>query len=266
MRYFYHSFVYKPSTPAATNISPMSRSPILICATALLLALILCPAAAAENKSPMDHFQEGCNYYELRQYTKALASFDQAVELEPEFLMAWYNRGVILQERGKYQDALDSYDRAFAISPHFLDLVINRGIVQSELDRHVEAVESFQWALRMSPHSAEIWNTIGSLYSDMGLIEEAMDAFEMSISLDPNYALPWDNIGRTLITQGRYEEALAAFEEGLARDPMDEELRRRRDMLKERLALREMVVRWTMIGGVVGVGYVGFSVWRQKVD
>ncbi|MCP1663274.1 tetratricopeptide (TPR) repeat protein [Methanocalculus sp. AMF5] len=130
----------------------MLRSPTLICVTALLLALVLCPAAAAENESVFFHINEGCDYVEARQYTKGIASFDRAIELEPGFSLSWYNRGVAFQEMRRYDEALESYNQAVALDPYNPDTLFNRGIVLQTLGRYEEALEAFEMALAIDPN------------------------------------------------------------------------------------------------------------------
>ncbi|TRU86842.1 MAG: tetratricopeptide repeat protein, partial [Microcystis novacekii Mn_MB_F_20050700_S1D] len=47
----------------------------------------------------------------------AIASYDQALEIKPDFHQAWYNRGIALGKLGRYEDAIASYARALEIKP-----------------------------------------------------------------------------------------------------------------------------------------------------
>ena len=51
------------------------------------------------------------------QHGEAVASYDRALAMRPEYAEAWYNRGIALEKQGRYPDGLDSYDRALAIEP-----------------------------------------------------------------------------------------------------------------------------------------------------
>ena len=48
--------------------------------------------------------------------TKALASYDRAIALRPDYADAHNNRGQVLRELMRYDEALASYDRALAIA------------------------------------------------------------------------------------------------------------------------------------------------------
>ncbi|MGK7929086.1 MAG: tetratricopeptide repeat protein [Spirulina sp.] len=62
-----------------------------------------------------------------RQYEEAIASYDKAVEINPNYDAAWYNRGVALYNLGRYEEAIASYDKAVEINPNYDAAWYNRG-------------------------------------------------------------------------------------------------------------------------------------------
>src|ERR1700733_15265194 len=49
----------------------------------------------------------------------ALANFDRALTVRPDFAEALFNRGNTLQELKRFEEALASYDQALTVSPDF---------------------------------------------------------------------------------------------------------------------------------------------------
>src|SRR6516162_785155 len=84
---------------------------------------------------------------ELKRLEEALASYDKAIALKPDYTEAFNNRGLALQELNLLDDALASYDRALALKPDYADAFTNRGIALQELKRVEEALASFDRAL-----------------------------------------------------------------------------------------------------------------------
>src|SRR5262249_40966621 len=54
---------------------------------------------------------------ELRRIEAALASYDKAIALEPDYANGFYNRGVALQDLNRFDEALKTYEKALAIKP-----------------------------------------------------------------------------------------------------------------------------------------------------
>lgn len=53
----------------------------------------------------------------LGRYEEALAAYDKALEIKPDFHLAWYNRGNALGSLERYEEALISYDKALEFNP-----------------------------------------------------------------------------------------------------------------------------------------------------
>ena len=52
-------------------------------------------------------------------YQKALQSFNKALELDPNNVEAWYNKGRVLEDIGKDQEALKCFNKALELDPDF---------------------------------------------------------------------------------------------------------------------------------------------------
>src|SRR6185437_15298666 len=65
----------------------------------------------------------------------ALANYDRALALQPNFIQALNNRGAVLKAMARYAEALESYDRALALQPDHVDILNNRAGVLQDLGR-----------------------------------------------------------------------------------------------------------------------------------
>ena len=68
-----------------------------------------------EDNVPEFWHSKGCLHGILRDYAEAMKDFDHALELNPEFAMAWKSRGLFLQYLGRFQEAVESYDRSLVL-------------------------------------------------------------------------------------------------------------------------------------------------------
>ena len=65
---------------------------------------------------------------ELKRLEEALASYDKAIALKPDYAEAFNNRGIALRQLKRFDEALASYDKAIALKPDYADAFNNRGI------------------------------------------------------------------------------------------------------------------------------------------
>ncbi|NJN74682.1 MAG: tetratricopeptide repeat protein, partial [Limnothrix sp. RL_2_0] len=50
---------------------------------------------------------------------EAIASYDQAIKIQPDYYQAWLNRGINLDNLSKYEEAIASFDQALEIKPDY---------------------------------------------------------------------------------------------------------------------------------------------------
>ncbi|MEM6839908.1 MAG: tetratricopeptide repeat protein [Cyanobacteria bacterium P01_C01_bin.120] len=154
---------------------------------------------------------------------EAIASYDRAVAIKPDYYQTWNNRGIALRNLGRYEAAIASYDRAVAIKPDYYQAWNNRGIALRNLDRDEEAIASYDRAVAIKPDKDEAWNNRGIALSELGRYEEAIASYDRAVAIKPDKDEAWNNRGNALSKLGRYEEAIASYDRAVAIKPDDHE-------------------------------------------
>src|SRR5215831_15778532 len=154
-----------------------------------------------------------------REFDLALASYDRALALRPDFAVALYNRGVTLQELDRCEEALASYDRALAAQPDHVEALNNRGVMLQRLKRDEEALASYRRALALRPDFVEALNNLGNTLRQLKRYDEALASYDRVLAMRPGRTDALNNRGNTLQAMKRYEEALASYDRALALRP-----------------------------------------------
>ena len=150
----------------------------------------------------------------------ALACFEEAIAIRPDFIQALFSRGLLLRDQKRPAEALASLERALAIRPDFTDALNSRGVVLHDLNRPAEALASYEQALATKPDYAGAWYNRGSALRDLQRHAEALASYDRALALQPDMAEAW--VGRGLLLSGyleRPDEALAAYDQALAIKP-----------------------------------------------
>ena len=164
-------------------------------------------------------FEQGNLYHASGRYKAAVASYDQALVIKPDFHKAWNNRGMTLSDLGRNEEAIVSYDRALAIKPDKHQAWNNRGIALFNLGRNENAIVSCDRALAIKPDKHEAWNNRGAALSNLGRNEEAIASYDQALVIKPDFPEAWNNRGRTLNALGRNEEEIASYDQALVIKP-----------------------------------------------
>ncbi len=117
----------------------------------------------------------------------AISFYSRALFANPEYALAYYNRGVAKSALGRREEAIADYDGAIRINPEYASAYNNRGVAKSELGRREEAIEDYDEAIRINPDHARAYNNRGIAKSALGQHEEAKADFDEAVRIDPSY-------------------------------------------------------------------------------
>lgn len=87
-----------------------------------------------------------------RNYDSALRSFNQVIQIAPDFAEGWNRRATLYYLMGRYDDSLADIDKTLALEPRHFGALAGRGLVYSALEELDLALRSFEAALAVNPH------------------------------------------------------------------------------------------------------------------
>jgi len=165
------------------------------------------------------HRNRGDAFYDLKRYNEALAAYEQAIQLDPYTARAYKSRGDVLGHLKRYEEALAAYERVIQLEPDSARTYNDKGNMLYTLKRYEEALAAYEQATRLDSTFAYAYNNKGNALSRLTRYKEALAAYDQAIRLNPNYAIPHNNKGRVLFNQGRHKDALVAYEQAIRLDP-----------------------------------------------
>jgi len=87
-----------------------------------------------------------------RDYSSALRTFDQMVNLAPGFAEAWNKRATVHYLLGNYRESLADIKKTLALAPRHFGALSGRGLVYIALEEEEKALQSFEEALAVHPN------------------------------------------------------------------------------------------------------------------
>ena len=129
-----------------------------------------------------------------------------------------YNAGVALQQQGRLEDAVAEYDQAIRLSPQFADAYLNRGLAYIQLEQYERAVQGYDEAIRLNPQDAGLYNNRGNAYEGLEQYERAIQDYDEAIRLNPRAAF-YRNRGLAYIEHGDSQRAILDLNEAIRLRP-----------------------------------------------
>ena len=213
-------------------------------------AIVLLQELVDEGKAFADaHHLLGLCLHMVGQAERALASFDQALKLNPRYVEALLHRGVVLAEQGRDDEASAAFQAAresgtgerAGVPVHHADKLANLHADLAEAYAQAgsltRAVEQLRAALELGPAFHDLRYRLGKYLLDCGRSLEAREELELVVAARPGS------------TEARCAYALASYLSGdvlTAREHLDHVLRERPGHVRAR-AYRDLVER---AGGV----------------
>jgi TolB-like protein len=161
----------------------------------------------------------------------ALAAFDQAIALDPNYALAQCGRsnalGNIATFNAKPGDraalrerAREAAERAVVLAPQLGEphLTLAETLAFSLLD-YTDAAPEFERALALAPGSARVQIGFAGFSVQLGHFERALAAARRGVSLDPQNVWAHISLGQVLYLSRHYGEALVALQHAKALDP-----------------------------------------------
>lgn len=136
----------------------------------------------------------------------AIELFQKAAE-GAAFAPTFNDLGVSLHRTGSLAAALTAFDRAIALDPAYVMAHSNRGLVLADLDRSQEAAAAFQRVIALAPQSAEAWCHLGTASHKSGDLAAAEAACRHALDLDADYIDAYLQLALTMDRAHRPEEA-----------------------------------------------------------
>ncbi|MGP8200890.1 MAG: tetratricopeptide repeat protein [Limisphaerales bacterium] len=152
---------------------------------------------------------------------EALVQFRKAAQCDPGKEDAHYQLGNTFRDKGEMDNAIAEYQKALEITPDDADAHYNLGLAFSHEGRVDEAMGQYQSALRLKPGNAEARNNLGILLDGKGKSDEAIVQFRQAVQIKPDYEDAHNNLGICLMEMGKVDEAISHYQRALELKPDD---------------------------------------------
>ena len=143
----------------------------------------------------------------------------KAIEINPDYAIAYSNLGGILKELGKLKEAELATRKAIEINPDYAIAYSNLGIVLKELGKLKEAELATRKAIEINPDYCDAYSNLGIILKELGKLKEAELATRKAIEINPDYCDAYSNLGIILKELGKLKEAELAILEAIKLNP-----------------------------------------------
>jgi Flp pilus assembly protein TadD len=187
--------------------------------------LVLCATAFHSLLGAQDAeelLRQGQRLFAAGQQDAAIAAFLRAVELRPDYAVAWKSLGVAYASRQDFERAETPFRNACEHQPALRDACLYYGRTLYLLNRFQPAIQVFRRTLQREPNNPEGYRLLALSLEGQGDSAEADKAFREALRLTrggPPDEDPGIDYGVFLSRQGQAAQSLEPLDGALKRHP-----------------------------------------------
>jgi len=151
-----------------------------------------------------------------------MAHFEQAINLQPDYAEAYYNRGNVLYAKGRIDEAMADFEKTLQIQPNDADAHTGLGNALLRKGALKEAMAQYSQAAALAPedpHSRSNLAWLLATSSDASIrdgakaVELAQQAVSLSGGREPLF---FRTLAAAYAETGRFSNAIAVIQQGVA--------------------------------------------------
>ena len=158
------------------------------------------------------HGHIGAIYLAKEDLPAAVASYQSAVEAQPQNAHLYCNLAIALTRAGDEDAALNAAQRAIDLKPDLPEAHNALGTIWKNRRRPADALAEFIKAAKLNPNFAEAINNIGSILEQLNRLEEAEKHFQRAVELNPASPTLHENFGCNLLLRGDFVRGWQHYE------------------------------------------------------
>ena len=137
-----------------------------------------------------DYFDQGYEKANRQDYKGAIEDYTKAIELKPDYAVAYNNRGNSRSNLSDNKGAIEDYNKAIELKPDDAEAYSNRGVSRSNLSDNKGAIEDYTKAIELKPDYADAYYNRAASHEDLGDRNSAIADYRKAVDLYPTDN-PW---------------------------------------------------------------------------
>ena len=147
---------------------------------------------------------------------EAFSKIMAALRLNPDSPSSNHNAGQVLLDRGKAREAIPLFRRAIAVSPGNFEDYYSLGICYSTIGKNRQAVKMLKKALEIKPESPEALSSLGVVFLRLNETQNAEKLLKTAVELEPDNAENWYNLACLQAMEGDKTAAAKSLKTALS--------------------------------------------------
>ena len=155
----------------------------------------------------------GDDFKEHNQIERAIASYQEAIKLNNEYIEAHYKLAIVYyKEQGLVEQAIEHLETVTQLKKDHVDAHYILGYLYSNKELFDKALGAYHKTLELKPNLPEAYYNIGVIYKDQLRLDRAIASYQKALELRPDYIDAHWNLGMVLLSAGELKRGFLEYE------------------------------------------------------
>ncbi len=174
------------------------------------------------NKFPDDRLalnNKGFILYSQGRYEESIKLFERAIQLKPDYTMAYINLMDAYLSLNDYVTALKVTDTALKYVPKDFNLLNRKGNILFRQQKYPEAIEFYKASIKQEQNNISAYSNMAEAYYVMKDYDNSIKILDEGLNLEPNNFMLLNSKGYVLFVQRKFDKAVEYFKASLKIKP-----------------------------------------------
>lgn len=142
------------------------------------------------------------------------AAMAEVVPLKPDHgsALSYFEQGTVHYHNGEQEAAIAALQQCLVLQPDYLSARYNLGVILGELERYEEAITYLHQVIEADARHVDAHKTLGHLYGEQNQLDQARFHCEQAVHIHPQDAKAHYNLGMMCLRLGDFERGWAECE------------------------------------------------------
>jgi protein O-mannosyl-transferase len=174
------------------------------------------------NKFPDDRLalnNKGFILLNQKRYSEAIELFTKAIQIKPDYLMAYINLINTYMSQRDYDNALKTTTAALQFAPKNFNLLNTKGYILFTEHQYTDAVKFYSEAIAVNGNNIYTYINLAQCYYQLQDYENSIKIIDQGLAHDPSNYMLLNNKGYNLFVMHKYTEAVECYKASLQNKP-----------------------------------------------
>ena len=159
-------------------------------------------------QSAQDYYKSAMIKFVSQRYEEAVQDFSKAIKTKPDYVDAYFNRGIAYEQLGMIDKAVKDYSKVIKIKPGLSEAYINRALLYKKSQKYILAISDLDKAIDLRPDFPFAYLYRADAFFEIDSLDAAAKDYRVLLSMLPNYIKAHKRLAQIYYDQQNYPTAL----------------------------------------------------------